>query len=362
MSNRVFPALAGLSWGVKRTPTYQTLMSDPSPSAQCVRIPMRQHPTHMFEVAFEVLRDNAADELNTLMGFFHTSSGCFDSFLLDLGALTNNQADSSASDQPLTIDANSYAAIARAMGQSGYLETIFELKGPPIVKDSAGTVMVQGVDYHICNLSPVAQPSTQAAYAAGGSPYPPALGSDATVDWDAATVSGSTCVIHAYGRVLGAPDATRAAPVNFYFSDGTTFSKTNFSATVSLSTTYWVIYDPVADNWSTATSGSAAAAAVASGKVCVGSVHTPNVSNVGGTTVSSGMGLAVSGYAGYFLKFVGTPAQPARADFGWYYRVMWSSAAGSSSDPTLGADQQMFEAMYFGIYQAQQVTLVTARE
>ena len=69
-------------------------------------------------------------------------------------------------------------------------------------------------------------------------------------------------------------------------------------------------------------------------------------------------------YAGCVVKFNAALAARAvvTADFGFYYRVIFSAGKGSSSDPQLGGDQQDFEAILLGLYQAQKITLVTSRE
>ena len=232
MSNAVFAPPPGLDWNIKRTPTFRTLLQAAA-NGSTVRVPMLVDPMWRFECSFEFLRDNPAqDELNQLLGFFLARQGSYDSFLLDLGSLTQNPLDSAVTDQPLTVDANRCAPLVRTLGASQYGEQIYELNGTPVIKLS-GTALVPGTDY--------------------------------------------------------------------------------------------TLYTPA--------------------QTAAGVLNTNNIS-----------------YAGYVVKFAYAIAFPVTADFGFYYRVIFSSGKGTASDPQLGNDQQEFAMLWQQMYEAQQITLVTVRE
>jgi hypothetical protein len=239
MSNAVFPVFPGLTWTVKRTPAFRKLLQTAA-NGYSVRVLMQSDPMWIFECSFSFLRDDVPnDELNQMLGFFLARQGGFDSFLLDLGALTKNPADSAVEDQPLTIDANNCAPLVRTLGSSDVKEAIYELNGTPAI-----------------NLN--------------GSPL--AAGTDYTLYTPAQTAAG-----------------------------------------------------------------------------------TLNANNVT--------------YSGYAVKFLHSITGALTADFGFYYRVIFSSGKGMSQDPQIGDDQQDFELLWFAgssglsaFYEAQQITLVTARE
>ena len=90
MSNTIFPVLAGLGWSVKKTPTFKTLVGQ-AVSGMEVRQALMQFPLWEFELTYEILRDNPAqqnptapyNELKTLGGFYLARQGMFDDFLFD---------------------------------------------------------------------------------------------------------------------------------------------------------------------------------------------------------------------------------------------------------------------------------------
>jgi hypothetical protein len=230
MGNAVFPSPPGLDWKVKRTPTFRTLL-ETAANGYTVRVPMVIDPLWMFECSFEFLRDDPVhDELNQLLGFFLARQGAYDSFLLNLGSLTQNPLDSAVEDQPLTVDGNNCAPLVRTLGMSQYAEAIYELNGTPVIKQG-GTAMTSGY-------------------------------------------------------TLYTPAQTAAGALN-----------------------------------------------------------------------ASGIA-----YSGNVVQFASTPSAPITADFGFYYRVIFSVGKGMSQDPQLGNDQQEFAMLWQAMYEAQEVTMVTARE
>jgi hypothetical protein len=84
----------------------------------------------------------------------------------------------------------------------------------------------------------------------------------------------------------------------------------------------------------------------------------PNQSGAGSWAVYEPLG----GYGGYYVHFPTAPALPVTANFGWYYRVIFSAGKGNAQDPQLGNDQLEFAALWYQMYEAQEITLVSARE
>lgn len=78
-TTEVFPTLAGLKWGRKRSPAFKTEVQQ-AMSGREYRIPYRDYPLWNWELSYEVLRDDANDELKTLVGFFLRHRGSFASF------------------------------------------------------------------------------------------------------------------------------------------------------------------------------------------------------------------------------------------------------------------------------------------
>jgi len=81
MSTAVFPALPGLAWSVKKTPTWQT-RTQTSVSGKETRLADWSYPRWKWSLTYDILRDNPTyDELHTLAGFYLQRQGSFDSFL-----------------------------------------------------------------------------------------------------------------------------------------------------------------------------------------------------------------------------------------------------------------------------------------
>lgn len=153
MSNALFPNLPGLTWVVKITPTTDTLIYPGADQNYEIRIPKMLDPRFEFELTYEFLRDDSNDEKNTLMGFWLARQGPFDSFLLDPATLTQKAADSSISNQLLTVDGNNYAPLVRTMGVSGYNETIYTVNAISVVKGNGVTIPQDPVGHNVVPAS-----------------------------------------------------------------------------------------------------------------------------------------------------------------------------------------------------------------
>ncbi|MDE1901010.1 MAG: DUF2460 domain-containing protein [Alphaproteobacteria bacterium] len=88
-----FPLPPGLGWSVHVAPKFKTRVAD-HVSGREIRTAWQQYAIYDLTLTFEVLRGDATQEIQTLMGFFMARRGQYDTFLLDLGAVTQNTADS----------------------------------------------------------------------------------------------------------------------------------------------------------------------------------------------------------------------------------------------------------------------------
>jgi len=80
MSTAVFPALPGLAWAVDKQPEFSTIVRTAA-SGQETRVSLWPNPRWRFKLGYDLLRADATQELQTLMGFFLARQGQFDSFL-----------------------------------------------------------------------------------------------------------------------------------------------------------------------------------------------------------------------------------------------------------------------------------------
>jgi uncharacterized protein (TIGR02217 family) len=80
MSTAVFPSLPGLAWSVDKQPEFSTVVRA-SASGQETRVALWPNPRWHFKLGYELLRADAHQELQTLMGFFLARQGQYDSFL-----------------------------------------------------------------------------------------------------------------------------------------------------------------------------------------------------------------------------------------------------------------------------------------
>jgi len=83
VSNLVFPTFPGLDVSVKRTPIFETSVQK-SRSGKELRASWSATPRYVYKLKFNVLRSVAAlQEVQTLMTFFETHRGRWDSFLFN---------------------------------------------------------------------------------------------------------------------------------------------------------------------------------------------------------------------------------------------------------------------------------------
>lgn len=79
MSQVVLPAMPGLKWGSVKTPMWSTKIQR-SASGRELRAAYFSAPLYKISLSYEVLRSGALAELQTMIGFFNSRRGSFESF------------------------------------------------------------------------------------------------------------------------------------------------------------------------------------------------------------------------------------------------------------------------------------------
>lgn len=117
MSNALFPVLPGLSFSVKRSPEWKTIVNTAA-SGKESRIALWSAPRWNYELVYEFLRDNATAELHTLLGFFLQRQGRFDSFLFQ------DPDDNTISGQSMGLGDGTTTSFAAVRMLGGFVEPV----------------------------------------------------------------------------------------------------------------------------------------------------------------------------------------------------------------------------------------------
>ena len=102
VSTERFPLPPGLAWSVHVAPKFKTRVAS-HVSGREIRTAWQQYAIYDLTLTFEVLRGDANQEIQALMGFFLARQGQYDTFLLDLGAVTRNAADDTVTQGQLGV-------------------------------------------------------------------------------------------------------------------------------------------------------------------------------------------------------------------------------------------------------------------
>jgi uncharacterized protein (TIGR02217 family) len=132
MSDAIFPALPGLTWDSPKIPEFSTTLvkgrdGSETPIANWV------YPLWRWTLTYELLRDDATDELKTLLGFFLARQGRADPFLYD------DPNDNAVTGQQIGTGNGVVKQFQCVRDLGGFLEPIFNIKAAP-------TVYVDGVE------------------------------------------------------------------------------------------------------------------------------------------------------------------------------------------------------------------------
>jgi hypothetical protein len=158
MSNELFPQLDGLHWEVKLTDEFSNLIQKAAAPGFETRLSLGPDPLIHFDLSYNWFRQLSygavIDELSKLRGFFRARKADFDSFLLSLPDVTENEDDGSIAEQVLTPDGNLIAPLI--VTREGYDENIYEAAGvngdpgtAPAISFDGGTPLVAGTDYNL---------------------------------------------------------------------------------------------------------------------------------------------------------------------------------------------------------------------
>jgi uncharacterized protein (TIGR02217 family) len=163
MSNAVFPALAGLGWGITRAPQFKTI-AHRAMSGSELRGTFQQYPLWSLTLNYEFLRDGSLGaDYDTIIGFFLARQGSFDSFLF------TDWADNAVVDQNFGVGTGSATTfqLVRSFGGGGFTftEPVQNANAITNVKVD-GVTKTAGVDYTVGSTGIVTFASPPAAAAA----------------------------------------------------------------------------------------------------------------------------------------------------------------------------------------------------
>ena len=127
MSNAVFPILPGLAWDVVKRPTFSSIVQRAA-SGREVRAALWSYPIWVWKLTYDLLRDDATNELRTLMGFFLARQGSFDSFLY------SDPSDSSVTAQSIGAGTGALKTFQLVRALGGFVEPVFDVNGTPTIK------------------------------------------------------------------------------------------------------------------------------------------------------------------------------------------------------------------------------------
>ena len=136
MSDAIFPTLPGLKWDVTKKPYFSTKIQT-SVSGKESRAIDWSYPRWQFDLSYELLRDDATNELRTLMGFFLQRHGAFDSFLY------TDPSDNYVASQSIGTGNGATTAFQLVRSLGGFTELMKNINGAPVVRLN-GTVQGSG--------------------------------------------------------------------------------------------------------------------------------------------------------------------------------------------------------------------------
>jgi uncharacterized protein (TIGR02217 family) len=145
MSSNVFPTIPGLTFGNKRTPTFNTGVQQ-ALSGKESRIAYQLYPLITFELQFELLRDTITpSELKSLTGLFMACQGQYDTFLFSDPSFNTVTAQQFGTGDGATTNFQ-ITAIYQNTGGPGIAEIIQNFNGAPAISVN-GTLQTLGTAY-----------------------------------------------------------------------------------------------------------------------------------------------------------------------------------------------------------------------
>lgn len=143
MSNAIFPSLPGITWNITRRPTFATKVQQ-AVGGETIAAAFQPYPIWRWQLQFQFLRTYGAYvEWQTLVDFFNSRQGAFDTFLYD-----DPEDDSVTAMQFGTGDGATTAFQLGRTLNGGLFEPIYNTHGAPQIYKSA-VLLTVGVDYTI---------------------------------------------------------------------------------------------------------------------------------------------------------------------------------------------------------------------
>ncbi|AEV24625.1 Conserved hypothetical protein 2217 (DUF2460) [Azospira oryzae PS] len=131
MSNTVFPSnIPGLAWDNTKTPVFSSVVRTAA-SGKELRAAFYSYPLWDFKLSYELLRNstvNGINELKTVLGFFLSRQGKFDSFLYE------DPYDCAIADQQIGIGNGSNKVFQLVRDFGGFLEPVMNVKQVDAIK------------------------------------------------------------------------------------------------------------------------------------------------------------------------------------------------------------------------------------
>ena len=126
MGQSIFPSLPGLTMETQVSPRFNTKINA-AVSGFEVRAAYMIFPLWKFTFKYEFIRDDATNELKTLLGFFNARLGSFDSFLY------SSPIDSTVNAQPFGAGNGSTTSFQLVRTYGGFTEPVQNLNGAPSI-------------------------------------------------------------------------------------------------------------------------------------------------------------------------------------------------------------------------------------
>lgn len=126
MSNAVLPALAGLTFPVKKTPIWSTSVKTAA-SGRETRAAAWSYPRWNYSLGFDLLRSDATAELQQLVGFFNARQGSFDDWLF------LDPDDNMVSNQLFGLGTGAQTVFQLARAYGGFAEPVTALATAPAI-------------------------------------------------------------------------------------------------------------------------------------------------------------------------------------------------------------------------------------
>ena len=126
MSDQIFPSLPGLRWEQKKTPLFITRIQRAASGTE-LRLSQFVYPLYQYDLSYEILRDNTLNnELKTLMGFYLSRQGAYDSFLYI------DPSDNTVVGQQIGTGNGVTAAFQLVRTYGGFTEPCLDIQAPGV--------------------------------------------------------------------------------------------------------------------------------------------------------------------------------------------------------------------------------------